>query len=596
MTLENRGSQRPWASRAQTKELAGGVSLAKLMAMRPPSFRRIELSAALLSAVTVILSCSPAPTKIDNQNPDPVTQQKATATGGKVSLAWKKPADSDYATTLVVRYLGALDGKPEKGAAYVAGDTLGSGTVVYVGERSAFEDNGVPTGCIGFSYQFFTNDLSGNWSAGVDVTVSPGAASFPPSASPTEASATRDATHITVTWINPDPNAGWASIEVRRTRGKAAASVKDGVSAYGGTGTSLSEPVSLAGSGELFYTVFACNLCGVCAPMPTASSITIASQNDAGLPDGGGACGGGVPAQPCDLTAAVSATGRQVVLNWTSPPISPDFNRVKVLRTLGVPPSGPDDATATVVFDGLAASAEDLVTALVPTAPSSSCPGVSFPSTPQVIYHYAVYGCLNATCETVGATTPFALQVSQALRAGGYTLFWRHATANVCVDDTTLGTAAMTSSPDWWRSCESNCQIATARQTDGVHSVSEMSTISGQFAAQHFSVGRVLSSEFCRCIQTAQGFGFGPTIELSADLTYFVYAEAQRCAKSLALLNQPPIAGTNTALIGHAGFSGACAPLDALAWSEAAIFRPATDGGAPLYITRVPWNGWACLP
>jgi|CXWL01.1.fsa_nt_gi hypothetical protein len=566
--------------------------------MKAPLFFRAPRSSFLLAGVVLGVSCSPPPPKVDTRSPDPVTQQKATPSGGKVSLSWKKPTDFDYATTMVVRYLAAFDGKPDKGATYAEGDTLGSGTVVYVGAKSAFEDTTVPTGCVGFGYQFFVNDSAGNWSVGVDITLRSGAASFPPTASPTEASATRDATHITVNWTNPAATTGWTSIEVRRTQGAQAASVSAGVSAYSGTGVTLSEPLSLAGTGELFYTVFSCNNCGICAPVPAVSSVTVAAPNDGGSDGGldGGTCGGGVPAQPCDLTAVVSASGRHVTLSWTSPAVSPDFNRVKVLRALGAPPSGPDDATATVIFDGLAPSAEDLVTALTPTAPASSCPGVSFPQTPQVIYHYAVYGCLNAACETVGSSTSFVLQVSQALRAGGYTLFWRHATANVCMDDTTLGTAAMTSSPDWWKSCESDCQIATARQTDGVASVNETSNISGHFAAQKFTVGRVLSSEFCRCMQTAQGFGFGPTIEASVDLTYFVYAEAQRCAKSLALLNEAPIAGTNTAMVSHAGFTGACAPLDALAWSEAAIFRPVADGGTPLYITRVPWNGWACLP
>jgi hypothetical protein len=82
---------------------------------------------------------------------------------------------------------------------------------------------------------------------------------------------------------------------------------------------------------------------------------------------------------------------------------------------------------------------------------------------------------------------------------------------------------------------------------------------------------------------------FGPTIELSQGITYWVYDEVNRCASSMALIAEVPAAGTNTALIGHAGFS--CAILGSLQWSEAAIFKPNGMGGSD-FMERLLWNQW----
>jgi len=111
---------------------------------------------------------------------------------------------------------------------------------------------------------------------------------------------------------------------------------------------------------------------------------------------------------------------------------------------------------------------------------------------------------------------------------------------------------------------------------------------------------------------------FGPTLEQSQDLTFFVYEENLRCAKSYRLLNETPSMGTNTGMVSHAGFS--CPTLDSLSWGEAAIFKPqapttrtcTTVGSCsadeacvsgfcvkPLFIGRVPAlgaNGWSTLP
>lgn len=147
-------------------------------------------------------------------------------------------------------------------------------------------------------------------------------------------------------------------------------------------------------------------------------------------------------------------------------------------------------------------------------------------------WHYAVYGCdISDNCEDTGSHTTLAPTVVQVLRAGGYVVHSRHASADVCSDATHLGTAVL--------------------------------------------------------------MDFGPTIEESQDITYFVYDEAERCNNSFALLGEVPTAGTNTALIGHAGFT--CPPLSQLAWAEAAIYKPDGMGGTT-FIERVLAADWLTLP
>ena len=140
------------------------------------------------------------------------------------------------------------------------------------------------------------------------------------------------------------------------------------------------------------------------------------------------------------------------------------------------------------------------------------------------------------------------------LRAGGYVIHWRHASATVCSDRLDLGPAATTSSPDWWKSCDADCPsggpvIATARQLSDIGR-SESVAIGQALDQRGVPIGRMLASEFCRNVETAQLMDLGPPIEQSPAITYFVYDEGGRCADTFALLAEAPPAGTNTALIG----------------------------------------------
>lgn len=283
---------------------------------------------------------------------------------------------------------------------------------------------------------------------------------------------------------------------------------------------------------------------------------------------------------PTDLTATV--VGSAIELAWIAPDPASGLGDARVLRLLNADPSGPDDPLATVVYEGPGTTAADDLTALLPDTSGTAR-----------TYHYAVYGCDPfGNCETTGSLATVSPTVVQALRAGGYVVHWRHASADVCSDRTDLGTAATTSVPDWWKSCDADCGTATARQLNA-NGVAESIAIGDAFDTLGITVGRVLTSEFCRNVETAALMDFGPVLEEVQELTFFVYDEASRCSDSFALLGMPPAAGTNTALIGHSGNS--CPPLSQLAWAEAAIYKPDGTGGTT-FIDRVLDDEWLTLP
>jgi hypothetical protein len=290
----------------------------------------------------------------------------------------------------------------------------------------------------------------------------------------------------------------------------------------------------------------------------------------------------GPASAPDDLTAVVD--GSVIDLAWTPPDPASGNTHVKVVRRLNTPPTAADDPQAAQVFFGTATSTTDDLTALFPDTAID-------PHT----YHYGAFGCTSAgACGAAASRASVAPTLIQALHVGGYVIHWRHAAADVCTDQQGLGTAATTSSPNWWKSCDANCGTATARQLNAT-GVSDATAIGQAFDARGIPVGRVLSSEYCRNVHTAELMDFGPTIEQTPGITYFVYDEVNRCQNTRTLLAQAPAAGTNTAIIGHAGFSSACPPIDSLAWGEAIVFKPDGLGGSTP-VARVSAGSWTALP
>jgi hypothetical protein len=565
---------------------------------------RLRLLPLCLS-VALLATCSPVQIPA-NLPPDPPTAQKVTPSNGASNITWTNPTDSDFNATVVVRYAGAPDAKPS-GAVPAVGAAFGSGTVLYADSGTSVTDTTLPTGCNVFTYQFWTHDRKGQWSEAAVIALTLPGGLPAPSSGPKTLLAGIVGQNVHLTWMPAAASSGATVSKIVRQLGKAAATSDQGTSVYQGVGATFDDSISSLPRGQtLFYTGFGCNACGACSPL-SASATVLIPQNvmDAGQPDAGPILtDGGTELQPMGMAAALSSDGLNVQLTWTNPTAA-SFTQVKVLRQLAAPPLGPNDTSATTLFTGLGATAQERVDQLLPSVGSTLRQ-----------YYYVVYGCADALCEGVGAQTTFSLSVGQALHGGGYTLWWRHLPASDCGDQVGLGVCTMQggswSCPtnNWWKSCVDDaptCVAATARQLTPNSSDLEAQTIHDQFIAKSIPIGRVLASEFCRAQHSVSswsdatghmhpGFDFGPTVESVKELTYYVYDEAHRCDNTKALLNEAPAQGKNTAMVSHAGFTCTIngGRIDSLNWGDCAIFKPDPVNG-PIFIEQLSYDAWANL-
>ncbi len=160
--------------------------------------------------------------------------------------------------------------------------------------------------------------------------------------------------------------------------------------------------------------------------------------------------------------------------------------------------------------------------------------------------------------------TPRA-DVLRPLQKGGYVLVFRHAAADVGSDQTNSTVA------NWWKSCDSKL----ARQLNDVGK-KEAEATGKALKNLEIPVGKVFSSEFCRCFTTADLMSFGVPTQQTKELTFYVYEEAKRYENMMKLVDSQSIDANNTVLVGHTGFTGAMpspAPLTDLNWGDAAVFQ-----------------------
>jgi phosphohistidine phosphatase SixA len=187
-------------------------------------------------------------------------------------------------------------------------------------------------------------------------------------------------------------------------------------------------------------------------------------------------------------------------------------------------------------------------------------------------------------------TTLTGLQIAQAqeltdlnfLKQGGYTLIFRHADADVGMD--TNGDVASL----WWSQCNSTVsrQLNTLGRTNAL-------TI-GRGLKKLAPVSRVMSSEYCRCYETAILMNLGRPIELSTTLTMVVYPGSTVGSRLNELAAPVPPSGTNTVLVTH-GISWADTLYDrvgSLAWSDAAVYQTKPNARPDFvgFIRIATWN------
>lgn len=176
--------------------------------------------------------------------------------------------------------------------------------------------------------------------------------------------------------------------------------------------------------------------------------------------------------------------------------------------------------------------------------------------------------------------------VLKPLQKGAYTLVFRHAAADVGSDQLSSTTA------EWWKSCDSKL----ARQLND-QGKKDAPMIGKAFKNLQIPIGRVLSSEFCRCYTTADLMNTGVATQQSKDITYYVYDEPNRYANTVKVASNQPLDTQNTVLVIHGGFSGTLpnpAPLNSLNWGDAAVFQLVT-GQTAKYITTIRVNEWTEL-
>jgi len=171
----------------------------------------------------------------------------------------------------------------------------------------------------------------------------------------------------------------------------------------------------------------------------------------------------------------------------------------------------------------------------------------------------ATPGTVPETLEGIGLV--------EALRTGGYVIYFRHAATDF-------------SQEDMDRQNFEDC--ATQRNLDDAGRADARRIAEG-FAALGIPVGAVLGSEYCRTRETAE-LAFG-RVTPTPDLTsVFAAAETdddeERIAALRRLLATAPEPGTNTVLVSHqANLEGATGVV--IAEGEAAIFLPLpTEEGA----------------
>lgn len=172
----------------------------------------------------------------------------------------------------------------------------------------------------------------------------------------------------------------------------------------------------------------------------------------------------------------------------------------------------------------------------------------------------------------------------EALRAGGYTLYFRHAATDWSNGDNVTGDGA-------WTSCDPACmrQLSDAgRET--------ARAIGAALRRLAIPVGRVLSSEYCRAAETARLLGVGEVRTtrrlMNLRAAEYVGGREAAVARARAVLSQPPQPGTNTVLVAHGNLARAATgayPGE----GGAAVFTPTADGFT--LVAELTAQDWSAL-
>jgi phosphohistidine phosphatase SixA len=163
-----------------------------------------------------------------------------------------------------------------------------------------------------------------------------------------------------------------------------------------------------------------------------------------------------------------------------------------------------------------------------------------------------------------------------ALRDGGYVIYFRHAATDRAQQDSDPGNLA---------NCETQRNLTDAGRA-------EARAMGEGIRALGIPIGDVRSSEYCRAKEHALLAFDKATVEPSLVLPDpLPAAERQQNKETLQrLLAASPPSGTNTVLVSHSPNLKEAAQIDLTAEGMAAILRP--NGGAPALVALVPPSDW----
>ncbi len=172
-------------------------------------------------------------------------------------------------------------------------------------------------------------------------------------------------------------------------------------------------------------------------------------------------------------------------------------------------------------------------------------------------------------------------ELVDALRQGGYNIYFRHAATDWSQDD------YVTTEGEW-----TSCDPQKMRQLSASGRAAARS-IGEAIRRLEIPVGRVLSSEYCRTRQTAELMAIGPVKPTRAIMNMRVAgmvggseAVIERARKELG---RKPIPGTNTVLVAHGNLMRA-ASGEYTGEAGAAIFKPSGGGMFQLVAIVEPEN------
>ncbi|MDH3635501.1 MAG: histidine phosphatase family protein [Gammaproteobacteria bacterium] len=186
------------------------------------------------------------------------------------------------------------------------------------------------------------------------------------------------------------------------------------------------------------------------------------------------------------------------------------------------------------------------------------------------------------------AATPTLLTgvaLVNALRAGGYNLYFRHVATDWSQSDD------LRQADDWL-----NCDPAQMRQLSEAGRADAVA-IGNAIRKLDIPVGEVQASPYCRTIETADLMNIGAVKSSTAVMNLlaadYFGGRTAIVATARALLATPPAPGTNRVIVAHGNVAQASTPVYP-AEGEGVVFQPDGKGGFQL-VGRISPTDWPRL-